>query len=96
MGEVYDAEKFIRVLDTVELDLTRFAAGEQMEILLNGQNISYDERKKILLARTLYHNGDIYCLDKCFEGWYPHLAERIFKKIMKVHLKEKTVFYASI
>ena len=84
MNERYNANKFVSVLDIVELDLTRFAAGEQTEILLNGQNISYDERKKILLARVLYHGGDIYCLDKCFESWCPDLSERIFKKMMNV------------
>lgn len=95
MGEKYDAEKFIKVTEVVELDLTRFPAGEQMEILHNASNISTDERKKLLLARVLYHDGDLFCLDYCFDDWYPLLSERIFRRIVKEYLKTKTIFYST-
>lgn len=54
MGEKFDPVKFAKILDILELDLGRFPAGEQMEILPNTENISTDEKKKLLLARVLY------------------------------------------
>jgi ATP-binding cassette subfamily C (CFTR/MRP) protein 4 len=95
MGEKFIAEKFLKVLDVVEFDINRFAAAEQMEILDNGANLSIDERKKLLLARLLYTDGEIYCLDKCFDGWHSLLAERIFRRIIYEYLKDKTVIYTT-
>jgi ABC-type multidrug transport system ATPase subunit len=66
-----------------------------MEILHNASNISTDERKKLLLARVLYHDGDLFCLDYCFDDWYPLLSERIFRRIVREYLKKKTIFYST-
>ncbi len=94
MEEKYDPKKFLKVIEVVELNLTKFPAGGEMEIYHNACNISTDERKKILLARTLYHDGDIICLENFFDDWYVNLSERIFKKIM-IHLDKKTVIYST-
>lgn len=66
-----------------------------MEIVSGASNISTDEKKKILLARVLYSEGDIVCLDSCFDEWNPILACRIFRKIMNSALRSKTVIYSS-
>ena len=95
VGEKYNADRFVEVIDLVELDLTRFPAGEEMEILHHASNMSTDERKKMLLARLLYHNGDIVCLDYFFDSWYPILAERIFNKLLNGFFKDKTVIYST-
>lgn len=95
LGEKYNPEKFIEVLEVVEFDLTRFKAGEELEILHNGSNISTDERKKMLLARLLYHGGDIICLEYFFDDWYPPLSERIFNRLIKEYLVGKTVIYST-
>jgi ABC-type transport system involved in cytochrome bd biosynthesis fused ATPase/permease subunit len=95
LGERYDTAKFLKVIDTVELDLERFAAGEQIELLENATNISIDEMRKIMLARVLYHGGDILCLDNCFDDWYPIMSERIFARIVRDFCKKKTIFYSS-
>ena len=57
--------------------------------------MSSDERKKILLARVLYDDGDIFCFDLCFDDWYALMSERIFSKIVDEYLKDKTVIYST-
>jgi ATP-binding cassette subfamily C (CFTR/MRP) protein 1 len=96
MGEKFDPVKFAKIMDLLEFDLSRFPAGEQMEILPNTENISIDEKKKLLLARVLYQDGDIYCLDECFDNWRPEMAERIFHRIVNTLMKDKTIIYSTL
>ena len=71
LSQKFDRKKFEKVLEDVDFDLTKFPAGSETEVLHNAMNFSLSERRKMLLARVLYHGGDIFCLDNFFDDWLP-------------------------
>jgi ATPase subunit of ABC transporter with duplicated ATPase domains len=40
-----------------------------MQLLPKASNISSDERSKLLLARLLYDDADILCMDECLDDF---------------------------
>ena len=79
----------------MDLDLSKFPAGSETEVLHNAMNFSLSERRKILLARVLYHGGDIFCLDNFFDDWLSPFSAKTFSGLMDNVLKKKTVIYST-
>ena len=66
----------------------------QMMVEENGFNFSGGERQKILLARALLKNSDIYIFDEAFHQIDTSQEEIILKNIFD-YLKEKTIIVIS-
>lgn len=95
LGEQYFKDKFENILRKVDLNIMKYHGGEMMEIVEGQRNISTEDQKKILLARLLYKDADIYLINKYFDLLSKNQQQPIFEKIVKRYLKEKTVMYTS-
>lgn len=78
-----------------ELNLNKFAGEDQVEVIENGRNFSSGERRKILLARFLYQDNDIYLFDHYFDEFDTKEHLNHFHRVVKEFLKDKTVIYLS-
>lgn len=79
------------LLDSV---LEKLPLGYQSTVEENGFNFSGGERQKILLARALLKNSDIYIFDEAFHQIDVEQEEIILKNIFS-YLKDKTVLVIS-
>lgn len=95
LSQKFERKKFEKILEEVDFDLSKFPAGTETEVLHNGLNFSLSERRKMLLARLLYHGGDIFCMDNFFDDWLPQLSTKTFNNLMDNTLKQKTVIYST-
>ena len=64
------------------------------ESIIDETNISGGERQRLVLARTLLKEGQIYLLDECLSEVDAKLEKDIIKKL-RTYLKDKTVVYIS-
>ena len=94
-GEVFNSFKYYDILRLVGLDLNSFKYGDETEILENGKNLSKHEVEKILLARALYSECDIYMFDTFLDDFEKFERVKICKKIFFGHLRNKTIIYTS-
>ena len=74
--------------------LEKLPLGYQSTVEENGFNFSGGERQKILLARALLKNSDIYIFDEAFHQIDVEQEEIILKNIFS-YLKDKTVLVIS-
>ena len=91
-----DQEKVDCVAKMVLLDdlLEKLPLGYQTMVEENGFNFSSGERQKILLARALLKNSDIYIFDEAFHQ-IDILQEGIILQNIFSYLREKTVIIIS-
>lgn len=91
-----DREKVDEIVKLVHLDLVveKFPQGYQTMVEENGFNFSGGERQRILLARALIKNSDIYIFDEAFHQIDIELEGCILKNIFS-YLKDKTVIVIS-
>lgn len=84
-----DWKNFLEICDRINLDLGKFDERELTVVRKGALNFSKAERIKIMLARALYHNSDIFIFDHIFNK---DLAgcEEIFKSTLEI-LKGKTI-----
>lgn len=75
--------------------MKKFAGEDQVEVIENGRNFSNGERRKILLARFLYQDNDIYLFDHYFDEFETKQNLNHFHRVVKRFLKDKTVIYLS-
>lgn len=95
-GSKYSQDVYVRALETVELDTKSFIDGDESIILSNAVNFSLTERTKILLARILYQDhSDIYIFDNVFDEINPKLISKLYDRVVKDYLKDKTVLIRS-
>jgi ABC-type transport system involved in cytochrome bd biosynthesis fused ATPase/permease subunit len=78
LSKKYERSKFLGILSSLNLDLSKYPSGSDTQIMPNGLNFSLTERKQILLARMLYHGGEIFCLENFFEDLGTEIAGRFF------------------
>ena len=95
LGSRFEKEKYYRILDLVGLDINVFVGSDFVEILENGSNLTFQQKWKMILARMLYSDGDIYLIHHFFDELSPHERKEVFKKIVLKELKNKTVIFSS-
>ncbi|PRP77744.1 putative multidrug resistance protein [Planoprotostelium fungivorum] len=91
-GNVYDEERYDRVLQVCELknDIATLPHGDSTEIGEKGINLSGGQKQRVSLARAVYADRDIYLLDDCLSAVDAHVGESIFQNCIVGHLKHKT------
>ena len=91
-----DEVRVLEVIKIVALDtlIDKLPLGLQSMVEENGFNFSSGERQKILLARALLKNSDIYIFDEAFHQIDIEQEGVILKNIFH-YLKEKTVIVIS-
>lgn len=95
LDEYFDRKRYDEVLKVCKIDLKKFRGGDMIEVIENGNNFSSGERNKILLARFLYVERDIYIFDHYFDELDPKKHLNHFFRVVNTFLKNKTVFYLS-
>ncbi|MFV0379885.1 MAG: ABC transporter ATP-binding protein [Anaerorhabdus sp.] len=87
-----DEDMYIEILEKTRLSntLSNFKAKDQTYVGENGKQLSGGEIKKIVLARALLKNPEIYIFDETFANLDKQTREE-FQNIIKNDLKDKTV-----
>lgn len=83
---------FKKILEISQLneDLKNFPSNEYTEIGERGINLSGGQKQRIGIARALYSDADIYLIDDCLSALDSHVGKKIFEKVFKKYLKNKT------
>lgn len=95
-GDEFQDARYYHILDLVKLDIKKFKGQDMMQVLEKGRNISYIERNKILLARMLYAERDIYLIRSY--GMNKKTTEKDRNQLLKLlrgAIGEKTVLIFS-
>ena len=96
LGRDISDEEFMRVCQLLKID--EFASKNPLKYDLlvdeNGENLSAGERQRVLLARGILKEGDIYILDESLSNLDIKLERSILKNIFE-YLKDKTVIVVS-
>ena len=92
-GKAYDEDLFWRVLEVCCLsdDVKKLPEKEMSEIGERGIILSASQRTRLILARALYSEADIYLLDDPLIGLDAKLAKRVFRNAILGFLKDRTV-----
>ena len=93
----YNAERYKQVIKYCQLekDIDSLPAGDLTEIGTNGANLSGGQKSRINLARTVYHNDDIYLFDDPISSVDSIVYNKIIDLVIKNFLKKKTIIFAS-
>lgn len=94
-GNKYRALEYSSILELLNLNLDKYPEGDRTIIFHNGCNLDPADRVKLLLARFVYQDCDIYIF--CGELDLLSNTEKysIMKRLVKGHLIEKTVVFKS-
>ena len=93
----YNAERYKQVIKYCQLekDIESLPAGDMTEIGTNGANLSGGQKSRINLARSVYHNADIYLFDDPISSVDSIVYNKIIDLVIKNFLKKKTIIFAS-
>jgi ABC-type transport system involved in cytochrome bd biosynthesis fused ATPase/permease subunit len=91
----FDQARFNRIVKKLNINLSRLKGEEYFEILEGAKNISIDLQRKILLARWVYQEKDIYLVDDLFDDLNVAEWNLIYENIIMDELREKTVIFMS-
>lgn len=94
MGEYMDKERYDRIVRHSELNFKLFKGGDMTQVIDQGSNFSSSQRMRILLARMLYQQGDIYLMKGFFGHEEDEIEQNLYFKLMEGPLKYKTVVIA--
>src|SRR5699024_11638004 len=89
-SQVFEVSKLV-LLDEV---ISRYSSGYDTMVEENGFNFSSGERQRILLARALLKNSDIYIFDEAFHNIDVE-KERVILANIFSYLQDKTVIVIS-
>ncbi|XP_035826216.1 multidrug resistance-associated protein 1 [Aplysia californica] len=93
-GKVFRERKYRAVLAACQLerDLTILSAGDQTEIGEKGINLSGGQKQRVSVARSVYHDCDLYLLDDPLSAVDSHVGKAIFDNVIGPNglLKNKT------
>ena len=92
---VFNPTRFKNILKKLKIDLSRFKGEEYFEIMEGAKNISIDLQRKILLARWVYQEKDIYLMDDLFDDLNVAEWNMIYENIIMDELAQKTVIFMS-
>lgn len=96
LEEGFNKSRFKSILNILSLDISRFPGEEYVEVLENAANFTELEVKKIMLARFLYCQRDIYIFNDYFDFLDNQINdESLFDSIIRGFLKGKTILYHS-
>ena len=92
LGRDISEEKFLEVCNLLKIDEFASIHPLQYDLLVdeNGENLSAGERQRVLLARSLLKEGDIYILDESLSNLDIKLERSILENIFE-YLKDKTI-----
>lgn len=94
MGEKFFKSRYKEICGVCGLEMSKFPGGDMMQILKDGVNLDDEDAMKVLLARTLYRDNDIYLINGKFEhfrdGGFFEESE-FYSRIVEKQLKDKTV-----
>lgn len=91
----YDPVRFKKIISKLKINLSRLKGEEYFEILEGAKNISIDLQRKILLARWVYQEKDIYLMDDLFDDLNVAEWNMIYRNLIMDELKDKTVIFMS-
>lgn len=82
LGLPYDEEKFNRAIDLAqfETDLELMENGINTDVGEGGSSISGGQRTRLVLARCIYHQPDVYILDDPLSALDMHVADLILNE----------------
>ena len=88
--------KYLEIVKLCEIDkiTKRSILGDEMLLENNGLNLSLGERQRIIIARSLIKNSDIYIFDESFNSLDIKSERVLLVKLFK-YLKNKTVIVIS-
>lgn len=89
-----ETERFYEVLDICELESIVSKKPLRYDTYISEDYLSGGEKQRILLARTLYCEGNIYIFDEALSEVEDILEKKIIKNIRKF-LKDKSIIYIS-
>ena len=93
----YNEERYNQVIKFCQLekDIESLPAGDLTEIGTNGANLSGGQKSRINLARSVYHNADIYLFDDPISSVDSIVYNKILDLVIKNLLRKKTIIFAS-
>ena len=96
-GREMDINRYDKVIKLCCMgpDLASFKFGSNQLVGDRGITLSGGQKSRLNLARSLYTNGDIYLLDDPLSAVDANVANEIFQKCIRQHLKEKIVILAT-
>ena len=95
MDQEYKVARYNNVIQTVGLDLSMYLAKDLTEVLENGSNFSEVDRQRIVMARSLYMDKDIYLIDDYFDKFEIVSTMSHFDSVVQGFLSSRLVLYVS-
>ena len=95
LGAEYDKKRFRRIIEMLNINLRNLRGEEYHQVLEDGKNLSVEMQRKILLARWIYVEKDIYLMDDLFDDLNRIEWNLIYQELFLNELKDKTVIFMS-
>lgn len=80
-ADLEEAAQLCRLLGLGPL-LQHMPGGLQQQVGESGWPLSHGERSRVLLARTMLQQADVWILDECFSALDPHTLERCLRVVL--------------
>lgn len=94
-GHEFVASRYRCLIDLLRLEFSKYPEHEETLLMRHGVNLLREDQKKVLLARCLYEESDIYVIHNFFDVFPNNQELLIFKKLIRGYLLEKTVIFNS-
>ncbi|GAA96149.1 uncharacterized protein L969DRAFT_91604 [Mixia osmundae IAM 14324] len=92
-GQEWNEDRYNTAVEAacLQADIDMLPNGDQTEIGEKGINLSGGQKQRVNIARAIYFDADILCLDDPLSAVDAHVAHHIFTKAIKGVLKGKTI-----
>lgn len=87
-----DEKKYTKVIEMCELqqDIQLFEGGDMTEIGEKGIGLSGGQKARLVIARALYNDADIFLFDDPLSALDAYVGMKIFNQVFQSYLKDKT------